>query len=61
MAIIKNPLTLMKSAGADIDPIYWEQINEVAYVPIVMPVSINNLNIVSSTTTEADGLTVILA
>ena len=49
------------SAIADVDPIYWKQITATSYAPIIMPFSIDNVNIVSSTTTDPEGIVVILA
>ena len=46
-------------AISDVDPIYYKAVG-IGYIPVVMPFSIENVNIVDSTTTDPDGIVVIL-
>lgn len=48
------------AAISGVDPIYWKQIGETTFMPLIMPFSIENVNIVSSTTTDVEGIVVIL-
>ena len=47
------------AAISGVDPIYWKQLGT-GFVPEIMPFSIENVNIVSSTATDVEGIVVIL-